>query len=728
MMKHGRAVFFASLIFIHLFILSGHAFAAAPDEMRSGRRHNAEWGFPHKEGIVLVLSGGGTKGFAHVGVLKVLERENIPIAAIVGTSMGAVIGGLYAAGYTSSEMEDLLSNVDLMEILSGRSGGILPDFKYNQPPSSGSSILSLQMDENRNLRGRLGILKAKDLYAFLSELTSRVTVTDFNNLPIPFAAVATNLENGDTVVLRDGNLASALRASISIPGMFEPWKINGKLLVDGGLKANLPVFEAKKIFPGHPIVAVNLTPDDITKPAGKLRSTLEIASQTLDILMIDQIRANAAAADIVIYPKVSDFGILATGGYDKIIARGEDASVPYVSDLRALLEKHSMDYAPRVHRAPVPKEPPIVAEVRIEGVPQGVAEELHEKFAKWIGSPLDMAKVAEAVKKLSESKEFLSVDGRTARVSKDEVAVIFSIERPMKYEFGVDGYAGNIHPDRWLSLSAQVRDIFMDGDVGSLEYRLGTKWGIMARYFTPLDESDTQFGLLLAGREEGATPGNARRFDFERYTGRVSWYKTFNERMRVGIGYGVERTSSFGEGTESGPYLSLAFNTLDDPVIPTKGTSLSSDMWFPIGETAVTHTVFQTNLPVWENWKVILSGGLKTGDMGDPVYAALLGNNEELYSLAEHPLMGDEAYWLHIGAARIVMKSWWGGVNIEFFGNYGEVMREWSNIGSWWEMGVSLSVPMNNFGGKAVVVYDQGGEFTFGYSIGIPHWWDGPLP
>ena len=90
--------------------------------------------------------------------------------------------------------------------------------------------------------------------------------------------------------------------------------------------------------------------------------------------------------------------------------------------------------------------------------------------------------------------------------------------------------------------------------------------------------------------------------------------------------------------------------------------------------------------------------------------------------------MGDEAYWLHIGAARIVMKSWWGGVNIEFFGNYGEVMREWSNTGSWWEMGVSLSVPMNNFGGKAVVVYDQGGEFTFGYSIGIPHWWDGPLP
>ncbi|MCE5201502.1 MAG: patatin-like phospholipase family protein [Synergistaceae bacterium] len=709
-------------------LLSAQAFGMSAEETEKGRKHNEDWGFPHRDGIVLVLSGGGTKGLAHVGVFEVLEREKIPIAAIVGTSMGAIMGGLYAAGYNAAEMKAILSDTDLMEIISDRSNTTLADPGHNQPPSSGSSILSVQMDKNKNLRSRRGILKAKDLYAFLSELTSRVTVTDFNNLPIPFAAIATNLENGDTVVMRDGNLASALRASLSIPGMFDPWELNGKLLVDGGLKANLPVFEAKKIFPGHPIVAINLTPDDITRPRERLRSILEITSQTLDILMIDQIRANAASADLVISPKVSDFGILVSSGYDKIIARGTEATEPYIGALHELVREHKKDYARAVHRIPQPEKPPTIVEIRFEGVPEGIAEELHEKYDKWIGQPLDMAMIADAVKKLSARNEFSSIDGRTARVSNDTVAVIFSIERPLKYEFGADGYAGNIHPDRWLSLSAQIRDIFMDGDISSLEYRLGTKWGIMGRYFTPMDENDTQFGVILAGREEGAEPGNAHSFDFERYTGRITWYKALKEKMRIGLGYGAERVTSFSGDTESGPYISFGFNTLDDPIIPTKGISLNSDLWFPIGETAVTHTVFQTHLPIWENWKVILSGGLKTGNMDDPAYAVLLGSNEELYSLAKHPLVGDQAYWLHLGAARMAMRSWWGGVNVEFFGNYGQVMRAWEDDGSWWETGISLSVPMNNFGGKVLVVYDQGGEFTFGYSIGIPKWWDGPMP
>ena len=689
--------------------------------------HNRQWGFPHKEGIVLVLAGGGTKGLSHIGVLEVLERENIPIAAIVGTSMGSIMGGFYASGYTAAEMKEILNNVNLMEIISNRSGRSFSDVGNNKPPRSDNSMLSAYIDKkNKTIRTRLGILKTKDLYNFLSEATSQVNVTDFDRLPIPFAAIATDLENGETVVMRDGNLASAMRASLSIPGIFEPWEMNGRLLIDGGIKANLPVIEAKKIFPGHPIVAVNLSPKELRKDKAELRSVLEVAAQTLEILMRQQVIDNMKEADLVLSPNVSEFGVLDGDGYDEIIDRGRAAAQAHVSELHSLIDRHRMNYAQSVHSSEYVPEHDIVEELRFDGVPKGVAEKLYQKYDDWIGNPLDMKLIASAVKELSARDDFNSVEGKAVQLATNKVAVVFSIERPAKVEFGLDGYVGNINADSWLSLSAQVRDIMMDGDVGSLEYRIGNRWGLMGRYFTPLDTNNSQFGLVLSSREEGYAPRNASDAEFERHSARIAWYKEFNRHFRMGLGYAIEKIG--GGDTNDGPYLSLNVNTLDDPLIPSRGVSLNSDMWLPIGETLQTRTFIQTHLPIWEKWKMVFSAGLKTGNINDPAYAAVLGNNEELYSLAKNPLVGDQAYWLHLGTGRIAIKSWWGGVDMEVFGRYGQVMRDWKNQDSWWEAGISLTVPMNNFAGKLVLVYDQGGDFTVGYSFGMPRWWGGPLP
>ena len=136
---------------------------------------------------------------SHLGVFEVLEREKIPVAAIIGTSMGSIMGGLYASGRTPEDMREVLSKVDLMEIMSGRNRSDLIN-GYNKPAVPGDSLFSFTIDKNKNEQGRLGALNAKDLYAFLSDLTSHVSVTDFDHLPIPFAAVATNLGNGDTVI------------------------------------------------------------------------------------------------------------------------------------------------------------------------------------------------------------------------------------------------------------------------------------------------------------------------------------------------------------------------------------------------------------------------------------------------------------------------------------------------------------------------------------------------
>jgi len=705
------------------------ACADVSDDILAGQKHNDEWGFPHREGVVLVLSGGGTKGLAHIGVFKVLEREHVPIAAIVGTSMGAIMGGLYAAGWTADELESVLSKVDLMEILSDRSGNRNANADYSRPPRSGGAAFNFHMSKQGTLKGKLGLLYAKDLYAFLSELTGRVTVSDFDQLPTPFAAMTTDLETGDSVALRNGNLASALRASMSIPGVFEPWELNGRWYVDGGLKANLPVIAAKKMFPGHPILAINLSPKNITRSRETMRNMLEVGSQTLDILMVDQIRENAAQADLEIAPHVNDFNTLSESGYDVIIQRGVEAAEQKVDELRAISKKCHEMYPSFVHKAQPQQKAPTVADIRFEGIPESFASKLRNKVDGWIGQPLDMREVAKTVRNLSERDDFNTVSGRAENLTKDTVAVVFSLDRPSKYEFGIGGYVDNMSEDGWLSLSAQVRDILTAGDVGSLEYRIGNRWGLMGTYFTPpADEHDSQFGLVLSAIREGSEPKDMEKYEFERYSARLAWYRSFSDKFRAGLGYAVENVSYNDSGTKDGPYLNINFSDLDDPVLPTKGLTLTADMWLPTDGTVVTNTNFTAYLPVWKNWKVVFSGGLKTGDADNIPYAALLGNNEELYSLAQHPLQGDEVYWVHLGAARTMLKSWWGGVNVEMFGNYGQSMLNWDTLEDWWEVGLGLSIPTNNFAGKLVIVYDKGDEWTFGYSIGIPVWWTGPLP
>ncbi len=178
-----------------------------------------------KRRIVLALGGGGTKGYAHIGVLKVLEAAGYEIAAVSGTSAGALVGSLYAAGYTPDEIAELLQSVDPRHIFDRRSG--------DRP-----SILGLQGVENM-LREALGD-------------------RTFADLQRPFGAVAVDILSGDTIFLRSGSVVEAALASSAIPGLFPPVKWGDWLLVDGGMADNVPVRLARLLAPGLPVVAVTL--------------------------------------------------------------------------------------------------------------------------------------------------------------------------------------------------------------------------------------------------------------------------------------------------------------------------------------------------------------------------------------------------------------------------------------------------------------------------------------
>ena len=191
--------------------------------------------------IGLVLSGGGARGMAHAGVLKVLDDLHLHVDAIAGTSMGAVVGGLYASGMSGREIEKLLTSVDWQDAFRDRPPRSELGFRRKQEEHDFLVNLPLGV-QGRKLQIPAGLVQGEKLTELLRRATlPMATVARFDELPIPFRAVATDLETGATVVMDSGDLTTALRASMSAPGLFAPVERDGRLLVDGGLVENLPI-------------------------------------------------------------------------------------------------------------------------------------------------------------------------------------------------------------------------------------------------------------------------------------------------------------------------------------------------------------------------------------------------------------------------------------------------------------------------------------------------------
>lgn len=191
--------------------------------------------------VGLVLGGGGARGGAHIGVLKELERMRIPVDAIAGTSMGAIVGGLYATGMSAAELESLIGSLDWAGALTDKPDRADLSFRRKQDDAQ------VPVDFELGLRGASlvlpkGVVQGQKLDLLLRELTLGVShVHDFDELPIPFRAIASDIEKGEIYVMERGDLARAIRASMSVPAVFTPVRIDGRLLVDGGLVGNLPV-------------------------------------------------------------------------------------------------------------------------------------------------------------------------------------------------------------------------------------------------------------------------------------------------------------------------------------------------------------------------------------------------------------------------------------------------------------------------------------------------------
>jgi NTE family protein len=280
--------------------------------------------------VCLALSGGGARGLAHVGVLKVLEELRVPIDCIAGTSMGALVGGLYAAGYSPEEIEEQLAAVDWA------------DMYRDRPPRRSLSFRRKDDDRRYLLDFELGVrggrvvapsgrITGGKLDLLLRALSLRVvTVERFDDLPVRFRAVATDLATGRRVVLDRGDLPTALRASMAIPGVFSPVSIAGRVLVDGGLVDNLPVDAAREMG-ADVIIAVDAS--TVPRLADDLQSLFSVLSQIVTLAGHEDLVNARRAADVLLQPDLTSYAAADFYEFADIVSRGEQEARRLAADL-----------------------------------------------------------------------------------------------------------------------------------------------------------------------------------------------------------------------------------------------------------------------------------------------------------------------------------------------------------------------------------------------------------
>ena len=299
--------------------------------------------------VGVVLSGGGAKGMAHIKALKVIEEAGIPIDYIAGTSMGAIVGGLYAIGYTTEQLDSMVRKQDWTFLLSDRikrSAMSLTDRERSE-----KYTVSIPFTKTPKDAAAGGLMKGQNLANLFSDLTVGYHDSiDFNKLPIPFACVAANVVNGEQIVFHDGILSTAMRASMAIPGVFTPVRQDSMVLVDGGIVNNYPA-DVVKAMGADIIIGVDV--QNALKKADKLNSVPDILGQIVDITCQSNHEKNVDLTDTYIRVNVEGYSSASftPAAIDTLMRRGEEAAKEQWNSLLALKKKIGIaeDYTPKQH-------------------------------------------------------------------------------------------------------------------------------------------------------------------------------------------------------------------------------------------------------------------------------------------------------------------------------------------------------------------------------------------
>jgi len=447
--------------------------------------------------IGLALSGGGARGIAHIGVLKVLEELRVPVHCITGTSMGAIVGGAYASGSPAARLERMVRQADWddifrdhpprAEIASRRKAD---DYKTLFAPEFGVKDGGLALPK--------GVIVGVSIEAFFRRLTEQaIGIDNFQTLPIPYRAVATDIETGEAVVLDRGSLSRAMRASMSVPGGMAPVEIDGRLLVDGGIANNLPIDLARKVC-ADVVIAVNISTPPLKR--NEITSALTVTAQLINFhgkSNVDEQLKSLGSGDVLIEP---DLGDISAGSFERsadAIRIGEEATRRLADSLRRYSLPPDQYAALRERQVREPEGLGTVDEIRFEGLQRVNPETLRWLVVSKPGEPLMEDTISADMRRIYGRGDFESIDYYIQQEPGGRALII----RPREKEWGPDylrfglGLASDFHGDSIFNLLVQYRKTWMNrlGGEWLTEAQIGQDTHLFTEFVQPVDERGRYF-------------------------------------------------------------------------------------------------------------------------------------------------------------------------------------------------------------------------------------------
>ena len=552
---------------------------------------------PQRPRIGLALSGGGARGLAHVGVLKVLDELRVPVDCVTGTSMGSIVGGAFAAGSSAQQMQTVIEAADWDGLFNDR-----PPRQETSPRRKQDDYVGYFGTEfglrNGSLQLPKGVVAGVSIESFLRKLTaSAAAVENFSQLPIPFKAVAADIETGQQVIMDHGSLAQAMRASMAIPGAVNPVEFEGRLLVDGGIANNLPINLVRQTC-ADVVIAVNIGTPPMKRE--EITALLSIVGQLINFLGKDSLDAHLASLtdrDVLIKPELGD---ISAGSFNRAadaIRIGEDAARALTDQLRRYSLPPAQYLALRARQTKEQNDDlGQFAKVEFEGLVHAQPEALAQLMDTQPGKPADQDTLTRDLRRLYGRGDFDSVDYTIDELAPGRSLVIRVTEKqtgPDYLRFGL-ALSTSLGSDSTSSFNAiaNYRRTWLNelGAEWLITGQIGRQSSLRSEFFQPLARNSAYFVAPYAGIEKFTRPV---------YNGDQRLAELAAHEVKAGIDIGSQlghwgelrvgplwrhinsstQTGSRGfpdfDVNDSGLQLQLFVDQLDAPWFPRSGHSLN---------------------------------------------------------------------------------------------------------------------------------------------------------
>ncbi len=561
--------------------------------------------------IGVALSGGGARGLAHIGVLQWFEEHQIPIDYLAGTSMGGLIGGLYAMGMDSDEMRQILESLDWDQLLT--SSPAYTNLTFRRKEDRRAYPGGLQLGWQQGLKTQSSLSDAHFIGLLLSRLALPYSSADhFDELPIPFRAVAVDMEGAERIILEEGSLAQALQATMAIPGVFPPVEVDGQLLADGGLLNNLPT-DVVKAMGADIVIAV-----DVGTPIGdreSLASFFGVLNQSIGVMRIENVRHNLLLADIVVSPDLQGYTTMGFSAGPAIVDLGYQAAESKGVFLEALSVNDTQWEQYQEFKRSRRREGAFRAEfLELAGPSQRDQEEIRRSLEENIGAELQTAALESDLNALYSLGRYRALSYRGITREQEEGLLVEVTPKPHGPPFIDLGFEINGADIDNIRFGVRSRTTFWDVGAYGSEWRvdlgLGPETFARSEYYYPAG-----WGFFLAPRAfvEG------EKIPLFEDGQRVAEYKATSAGAGFDLGYGFgSRTHEIRLGYEIS-HLDARVR-IGDPLLPSvEGTvEVASLGWIHdrLDSAVVPRSGFRVELrPNWYFQSPGISGGFSQAEL-----------------------------------------------------------------------------------------------------------------